>query len=551
MDLPRPAPLLIIALTCWLAATMPAHSAAPSLKGVFPPGGSRGAEVELTLDGKAEKGQIWIDGTGVTFSTPDDKGKAKVTIAADAAPGIRLLRVFNAEGVSEAVRFVVGSVPEVVEQKPNHAPDQAMRLEKLPLCINGRIERAGDIDHFAFDLKKGQAVRLELLAYTLGSPIDPLLHVLDEKGVRLATASDARNLDPALTFTAPADGRYVAQIAGFTHPPAADVSFTGGNSVVYRLLIHPGPMASRLFPAAVSTVAPATLTLRGTGLAKEREAFQAPATSAPVSGRMTSIAVPDGVLPVDVLVSAALPQVEAEPNGKPEQATRASALPAVFGGALSGRGDSDCFAVPVKKGQKLRAEVFCQRLGLPLDAILKVMDETGKVLASAEDQKDHGDPVANWTAAADGIHQVVVSDQFHRGGESHEYVLEVAEVGPSFEVTLADGKALKVVRGKKLELKVNVKLLDGWTEPLVARVTGLPQTLPVKEVAVPVKGGDATLVIEPPAEHVAGTHPFRITVGKPDGSDTQTATYDLRGDTRRGTSQSDRDATLWLTISER
>lgn len=526
-----------------------ARAAAPSLKGVFPPGGRQGTEVEVTLEGKPEKGQVWIEGAGVTFTGPDDKGKAKAVIAADAAPGIRLLRVFNAEGVSEAARFVVGTVPEMEEARPNQAPAQAMRLEKLPVCVNGRIDKAGESDHFAFELKKGQVARLQVLAYTLGSPIDPLLHILDGQGVRLATGSDARNLDPVLTFTAPGDGRYVAQVAGFTHPPAADVNFTGGGTVVYRLIAHAGPVAERLFPAAASTGAPVTLTRRGWGL--EKEAFQAAALPVPLAGRIASMAVPDGVLPVDVLVSAAVPQVEIEPNDKAEQATRAAALPAVFGGVLPGRGDEDRFAVPVKKGQKLRAEVFSQRLGLPLDGVLKVFDEAGKALGSGEDQKDHGDPVAGWTAAADGTHQVVVSDQFHRGGATHEYVLEVAEVRPAFEVTLADGKALKVARGKKLELKVNVRLLDGWTEPLVARAAGLPGTLAVKEAAVPAKGGDVTLVIEPPAEHAAGTHPFSVTVAKADGSAAQTATFDLRGENRRGTSQSDRDETLWLTVTEK
>ena len=186
-----------------------------------------------------------------------------------------------------------------------------------------------------------------------------------------------------------------------------------------------------------------------------------------------------------------------------------------------------------------------------MDAALQVFDDAGKSLGTAEDQKDLGDPVLNWTAAADGAHQVVVTDQFHRGGAEHDYVLEIAEVGPAFEATLADGKPLKVVRGKKLEFKVNVKLLDGWKEPLVARVTGLPATLPVKEVPVPTKGGDVTVVIEPPAEAVPGTQPFSVVVATADGKRTQTATFDLRGENRRGTSQSDRDETLWLTVTEK
>ncbi len=535
-----------VLLVCLLPVCL--RAAAPSLKGVFPPGGMRGTEMEVTLEGQMEKGQVWIEGEGVTFSAPDEKGLVKAKITPEAAPGIRLLRVFNVEGVSEAVRFVVGTLPEMKETQPNHAPDKAMMLEKLPVCVNGKIDKGGDMDHFAFSLKKGQSLRLELLAYTLGSPIDPLLHVLDEKGTRLATASDGRNLDPVLTFTAPADGHYVAQIAGFTHPPAADVSFTGGSTVVYRLALQPGPVATRLFPAAVSVEKPTSLTRRGVGLSKETAAYEVPKTAAPATGRIASLAMPDGILPVDVLVSTAVPQVESEPNDKADQAKGAAPLPAVFGGALMARGDSDRFAVPVKKGQKLRAEVFSQRLGLPLDAALKVFDETGKVLGSADDQKDHGDPVVNWTAAADGMHQVMVSDQFHRGGEAHEYVLEVAEVTPAFEVTLPDAKPLKAVPGKKVELKVSVKLLDGWKDPLVVRVTGLtkPHLISKIEMPVPAKGGDVTFAIEPMAEFPAGMHPFHVVVCKPDGSECQVATYDLRGENRRGTSQSDRDETLWL-----
>jgi hypothetical protein len=520
-------------------------AAAPSLKGVFPPGAMRGTEVEVTLEGKPEKGQVWIEGAGVTFSAPDDKGKSKAVIASDAVPGIRLLRVFNAEGVSEAARFVVGTVPEVVEAKPNLSPTQAHVLEKLPVCVNGRIDKAGDLDHFAFTLKKGQTVRIELLAYTLGSPIDPLMHVLDENGTRLATASDARNLDPALTFTAPAEGRYTVQIAGFTHPPAADVNFTGGSTVVYRLMLHPGPLTTGLFPAAVSSTSTTRLTRRGFGLTKDKLAHEMPASPLPAYGRLTSLSIPDSQLPIDVLVTQAITHAEVEPNDVADKATKATALPAVFGGTIHKRGDSDRFVIPVKKGQKLRAEVFSQRLGLPLDAALMVMDEAGKSLGSAEDQKDDGDPVLNWTAAADGMHQVVVTDQFHRGGEGHDYVVEIREVAPAFEATLADGKPLKVVRGKKVELKVNVKLL--------ARVIGLPPTLTVKEVPVPAKGGDVTVAIEPPADFAAGTHPFSVVIATADGnaSQSQTATFDLRGDNRRGTSQSDREETLWLTVTEK
>ena len=530
---------------------VPSFAAAPSLKSVFPAGGQRGGTVEILLDGKAEKGKVWIEGGGVTFTAPDDKGKVQATLAADATPGLRLLRVFNAEGVSEAVRFVVGTVPEVVEMQPNHAPLQAMPLDKLPVCVNGRIDKAGDIDHFSFLLKKGQQVRIDLLAYTLGSPIDPLLHVLDEKGTRVATASDGRNLDPALSFTAPAEGRYTVQIAGFAHPPASEVSFTGGSSVVYRLTVHQGPLTTGVFPAAVSSKTSTRLTRRGIGLAKDQPLHEMPATELTAQGRLMQMAVPDCLLPLDGLVTPASPSTEAEPNDTPDKATSAASLPAVFGGRIHQRSDMDRFVFPVRKGQKLRAEIFAHRLGLPLDATLQAFDEGGKNLGVSEDQKDLADPALNWTAAADGLHQVVVADQFHRGGEANEYVLEVAEVTPSFEATLADGKPLKVATGKKIELKVNVKLLDDWKEPLVVRLSGLPKPSLISkaEIPVPAKGGDVTFAIEPMAEFPAGTHPFSLVVCKPDGKEARLATYDLRGENRRGSSQSDRDETLWLTVT--
>lgn len=515
-----------------------AQAAVPSLKSVFPAGGQRGTTVEVTLEGGLEKGMVWVEGGGVTFTPPTDKGLTKAMIALEAEPGLRLLRVFNAEGVSEPVRFMVGTLSEVIEVKPNQAPIQAPLFEPLPVWINGRIDRAGELDHFAFQLKKGQTIRIEMYAYTLGSPIDPLLHVLDEKGTRLATASDGRNLDPMVTFTAPADGRYTVQLAGFVHPPASEVSFTGGGTVVYRLLLHPGPLATGVYPAVV---APPTFTRRGLGLAKHL----------PLGERLQKVWVPDGVLPVEVLAAAASPQVEVEPNDVADKATVLAAVPAVVGGVMEKGADRDRFAFPVKKGQKLRAEIFAQRLGLPLDATLKVFDEAGKSLGVSEDQKDVADPAFSWTVAADGIHQVEVADQFHRGGEGNDYVLEVAEVTPSFEATLAEGKPLKVVRGKKLELKVNVKLLDGWKEPLLVRVLGLPAPLSVKEVSVPEKGGDVTVAIEPAGDVVPGTHPFALVITTRDGAQSKVATFDLRGENRRGTSQSDRDETLWLTVTEK
>lgn len=541
--------LFIVSSGCGLIPM--AQAAAPSLKTAFPAGGQRGTTVEVTLDGKAEKGSVWIEGEGVTFSPPDAKGKTTVTIAADAPLGPRLIRLVNAEGVSDATRFVVGAVPEIIEAKPNHAPDQAQALAALPICVNGRLDKAGDSDHFAFSLKKGQTVWIQADAYALGAPVDAHLHVLTRSGTRLATASDSRNLDPLLAFTAPETGEYVVQIAGFIHPPASSIEFAGGSTSIYRLSVHPGPVVTGLFPPAVASAGKTSLTLIGVGLEKDQAAWPATAPTASLNGPIATVTPPQALSPIQVLLAASPPIVEVEPNDTMETAT-ALTVPGVAAGTIANRTDRDLFVFPVKKGQKLRAEVFAQRLGLPLDAALSVSDETGKVLASNEDQKDHGDPLINWTAAADGEHHLTVTDQFHQGGEGKNYVVQVNDLAPTFEITLADGKPLKVVRGKKLEVKADVKLLDGWKEPLLVRLHGLPSGIRAAEVRVPEKGGSVTLTIVPAADTPPGSHPFTVhTTGIAEPVTSQTASFDLRGANRRGTSLSDRSQTLWLTVTEK
>jgi len=541
--------LFILSSGCGL---MPmAQAAAPSLKALFPAGGQRGTTVEITLDGKAEKGAVWIEGSGVAFSPPDDKGKTTATIAADADLGPRLIRLVNAEGVSEPRWFAVGAVPEIIESKPNHAPDQAMALATLPVCVNGRLDKSGDSDHFAFSLKKGQSVWIQADAYALGSPVDLLLHVLTTKGVRLATASDSRNLDPQLHFTAPETGDYVVQIAGFVHPPASSIEFAGGSTSIYRLTVHSGPVTTGLFPPAVASAGKTAHTLFGISLEKAKAAWTATAPTPSLNGPIATVTPPHAVHPFQVLLSPSAPIAEVEPNDNPEQAT-ALTLPTAAAGTIASRTDRDLFAIPVKKGQKLRTEAFSQRLGFPLDAALSVSDETGKVLASNEDQKDHGDPLLNWTAAADGTHHLTVTDQFHQGGEGKHYALHVSEVAPAYELTLAEGKPLKVVRGKKLEVKADVKLLDGWKEPLFVSLHGLPASCKTSAVAVPAKGGSVTLTIEPAADTPPSSHPFTVhATGFAEPVISQTASFDLRGDNRRGTSLSDRNQTLWLTVSEK
>jgi hypothetical protein len=280
------------------------------------------------LDGATRR--VWCDDPSVVFSLPDSSGNATVNVAADARAGVHLVRFINSEGATLPIRFAIGPLPLLEEKEPNDDLSNAQNIEKLPLWIQGKLEKAGDIDHFSFTLKKGVSLRLKVDGYSLGSPVDLILHVLDQKGVKLGTLSDGRNLDPEGVFTAPEDGRYTLQIAGFAHPPASDVNFTGSGAIVYQIAVSSGPVVDRVYPAAVSAVGKSIVELRGMGIPANSSAE---IDAGQISGIRETVEIfPKGAMaPVSVLRTRH-PIVGAQPEGKP------LSTPVVVGGRLEGEG---------------------------------------------------------------------------------------------------------------------------------------------------------------------------------------------------------------------
>src|SRR6202007_2873978 len=78
-------------------------------------------------------------------------------------------------------------LPEYQESEPNDDPGNVKSVP-LPAMLNGRIDRPGDVDHWAFAARKGEVVELELRAARLGSPLDGVLAVLDAAGHELNPA---------------------------------------------------------------------------------------------------------------------------------------------------------------------------------------------------------------------------------------------------------------------------------------------------------------------------------------------------------------------------
>jgi hypothetical protein len=192
----------------------------------FPPGGRRGQALDLEWG-------------GFNLAKPT---RHKLTLPDH---GVYPLHYFTPEaGLSDGrdLPLLRGEHPEVLETEPNSDAKSAQTLA-WPVVVNGRIDKAGDEDWFRLSLKKDQSVLLEVTAQRhLRSPIDSVLEVYDNAGVKLAENDDGQPLarpnhcahdfsssDSWLPFKAPKDGDYLVRLR--------DQAGAGGPRAVYRLSV--------------------------------------------------------------------------------------------------------------------------------------------------------------------------------------------------------------------------------------------------------------------------------------------------------------------------
>jgi len=146
------------------------------------------------------------------------------------------------------------------------ASDPAAPQEvQLPVTISGRFEAEDDADAFAFAGTKGQKVRIQVAASSLGFPTDATIALLDAAGQTVAeqddTGRDGR--DPLLSAALAADGLHRVVIR--------DLHGRGGLRLVYRLTIETPEPDFELSLAADSFVVTAAgpleipLTVTGSG----------------------------------------------------------------------------------------------------------------------------------------------------------------------------------------------------------------------------------------------------------------------------------------------
>ncbi len=130
------------------------------------------------------------------------------------------------------VKLRTSELPNVLEVEPNNDLESATASEfGLSCSLNGILEEQGDVDHFAFEAKQGDAYEVSVFAARIGSPIDSMLTIYGPDQQQLTNNDDGFVHDSLVRFIAPATGRYTLKVE--------DHLKRGGPTSVYRVEFQP------------------------------------------------------------------------------------------------------------------------------------------------------------------------------------------------------------------------------------------------------------------------------------------------------------------------
>ena len=495
--------LLLAVSPSWSFAQPPQ----PLVSCVFPAGGQRGKTTEAVVTGTNLQGAsaVRVSGPGVTakvvLASKPDTVKIAVTIAPDAEPGERDIRVATLGGVSNRYRFMIGALPEVNEVEPNTEPAQAQKLDALPVLVNGQLTEP-DRDFFCVKVKAGETLVCSLQGRTLLPYIadavpgwlDGCLTLYDAGGNEVAWVDDtALCPDPVLVFKAPKDGDYLLEVR--------DILFRGRNTFLYRLTVGVMPHLAYIFPMGGQRGTATEVELHGVNLASATLKVTPRSDGGPV----IAVGPPDcNSLPFAV---GEYPEVrESEPNDTAAQANRIT-VPVTVNGRTQRDGDNDYFRFAAKAGQVLSIDVRARRLGSPLDAIISLHNARGSELARVDDIVDpdprqallthHADPTLLYTFPAASDYVLRLKHVQTVGGEDYTYRLTIAPPHPDFALLVTPDNP-RLTKGDTAALTVHAVRFDGFGGEIAVALRNPPPGFQSSVAVIPAGQEQARLTVTDP-----------------------------------------------------
>jgi hypothetical protein len=514
--------IAIVVLSCFLIPAFPAHAQkAPETGYIFPAGGKAGTIVNVHLGGydwtpdmeffvhdprvqlitTGPPGPILIPPPPYWFGAKGRIGAlplarelpATLVIPADVPPGPIYWQAANANGCTSVGVFIIGTGPEVVEDKSRKTPQV---LPSLPMTVSGRLLKNEEVDRYRFVAAKDGPITCELMARRLGAKFLGIVEVHDSNGRLIADALGTSGADPILTFAAKAGAEYVVSIH--------DIDFGGDRSYVYRLTVTPGPRVVGAIPAAGKR-----------GETRDVE-FVVDSGAARLASITAKVVFPALGTRFDYRLqtpSGAAPAFSLLLSDHAEVVAGGARLVGPMGvtGVLDKPDTEDRYSFDWKKGEVWSLSLEAKRIGSPLDVALAVLGPDGKELARNDDLPGTTDAGLEFTVPADGTYRIVVSDMAGKSGSRAAiYRLVVRQPARDFALQLATPR-VSVHLGGKFDLAVQAIRTGGFKGPITLTVKGLPLGVTVPANLVISADKDA-IVIPLQAAKDAGTAAGLVTI---------------------------------------
>ncbi|CAN5682323.1 hypothetical protein BH11VER1_BH11VER1_16680 [soil metagenome] len=147
-----------------------------------------------------------------------------------------------------AMKFVVSSLTETLEQEPNDTVEKAEVLA-LPASVNGRLFQEGqkaDADLYRIEADKGQQLVMETLAAMAGSPADTKIEVLDLKGQPVPMMNVQATKDSWLTLRSKDANDSAIRLGQFSEMDLNDYMYFNGE-ILKILRLARGPDADMIY----------------------------------------------------------------------------------------------------------------------------------------------------------------------------------------------------------------------------------------------------------------------------------------------------------------
>lgn len=445
----------------------------------------------------------------------------EVSVAPDAEPGEREIRLITPQGISNPLPFHLGRLPEhtrppmltahlqvlgeegsALRSRPS---DEMEARVTLPCTLNGQIA-SREINRYRFAAKRGHNLVVSALARQLIPYIadavpgwfEPVISLHDSNGHEIAFADDYQfRPDPVLHYTIPADGEYVLSVADAIH--------RGREDFVYRINIGELPWITSLQPAGAQVGVDVRPRMNGWNL--ERMALAAPGPNALPGEYPVTAHRPDADSnPIPFALDRLPSRPEQEPNDNPK-AAQSVTLPLIIDGRIDHPGDSDVFRFQGNSNNTVVVATTARRLDSPLDSLLRITDAKRNLLAFNDDHEDLAAGTTthqadSWLALklpVTGDYYVWINDIAQKGGKDFIYRLRIGPPQPDFELRVAPSSITVRTRSRST-LAVYAQRKDGFNGPITVKLQDSPAGFSANPAIIPAGKNMVRITVQAPPE---------------------------------------------------